>query len=147
MAIHTDAFRGYVQDGIAFTQEQGGYDLFIKIKNNITMEMENRGVPFKITENEVKSGGFFGSKYPILIISHPDPSCKYFSIGICVNNTQVSFPLLGESAENTKANMKDMYEQQGRFIKSAFVNPDIFKLQQEAEWQRQVIDCFNSLMY
>lgn len=147
MAIHTDMFRGFAQDNVILRQEKGGYELFNKIKENVTEELKSRGIPFRMTENEVKSGGLlFGSKYPILIITHPDFSCKYFQIGICVNGNQISFPLLGESAENTKANKKDMYEKQGSFFKSALVKPDMFKLQQEANWQRQVLDCFNSLI-
>lgn len=144
MSIHTNSFKGFAQEGIAFSNEQGGTALFYKIKEIVEQGIASQGIPATIREDVVKSGGFFGNTCPILIVTHSDYSCRYFSIGIYVNGTQVSFPLLGESAENTKRNKKKMYQENGNFIMAAMTNPDEFKLQQEAEWQYRVLDCFNS---
>lgn len=141
MTFHTDDFRGSAQENVRFTTSD---DWFQKIKETMQTELESRGIPAKLSEGKVKSGGMlFGSKYPILVIHHPDSSCRYFDIGICVNGDTISFPLLGISAENTKYNKKKIYEQNGNFIKAAMVKPDMFKLQQEHEWQSQVLACFN----
>lgn len=145
MAVHTDDFRGEAMEGIRFVDvgPNDGEQLYQNIKRGMNSELEHRGIPANIRESVVKSGGLFGSKFPLLMISHP--SCRYFTIGIYVNGNVVKFPLLGESTQNTKANMKKMYEEQGRFIKAALVKPDMLKLEQEAAWRQSVLDCFHSL--
>lgn len=146
MAYHTEDFRGFAQDCIALKKEQGDTTLFYKIKDLMENEIKQRGIPAVIREDVVKSGGMFGQKKPLLIIAHSDSSCKYFFIGIYVTGTQVYFPLLGESAENTKYNKNKHYQESHNFIMAGMTKPDEFKLQQEAEWQYRVLDCFNSAL-
>ena len=59
------------------------------------------------------------------------------------NQQTVSFPLLGESTENTKYNRKEYYTKNGNLIRAALIKVDDLKLQQEAAWQQSVIDCIN----
>lgn len=141
MAYNTSEIRGEAQGSINFSNEVGGETLFRKIKDLITEEIRVRNIPANIREDVLKSGGIFGSRLPLLIISHP--TNRFFYIGIYVNNSSVFFPLLGESAENTKANKKEYYQQNGNFIKAALTNPDEFKLQEEIQWQSAVLSCFN----
>lgn len=144
MTYHTEDFRGFAQDCIVLKKEQDDTTLFYKIKDFMENEIKQRGIPAVIHEGVVKSGGMFGQKKPLLVIAHSDSACKYFFIGIFVAGIQVYFPLLGESAENTKCNRKKRYQESGNFIMAGMTKPDEFKLQQEAEWQYQVLDCFNS---
>lgn len=146
MAIHTDNINGYAQEDLILDRENDEHELFEKIKDILPDALSERNIPFNIYEDVVKSGSFFrGSRSPVVIISHPDPSCKYFSIGICVNGNQISFPLVGRSEETRKVKMKQMYEHQGS-IKALLIKPDTLKLQKEENWRRQVILCFNSLV-
>lgn len=138
--LKTRNIRGFAQENVLFKTSDDYYKI---IKENMLYELQQRNIPSKVTESKMKSGGIFGSRLPILIIHHPDSSCRYFDIGICVNGNSISFPLLGESAENTKNNKKKIYEREGNYIKANFINPDMFKLQQEHEWQSQVLACFN----
>ncbi len=145
MAIHTNDFRGNAQENVTFTREESSNEaLYEKIKMIVKEELTARNIPHYIREDVVKSGGLFGTKLPIMIISHPDSTCKYFSIGIFVNNKTVCFPLLGESAENTKYNKKQFYQNNNNFILAAATKYDEFKLQQEHAWQYDVLECFNS---
>ena len=139
----TDDFRGYAQENITLTNEVGGDALFRKVSELVISEIRERGVAANCREDEVKSGGLFGTRLPILVISNSEPGNRYFDIGIFCNGNTVNFPLLGESAENTKANKKQFYNENGNFIKAALVNPDEMKLQQEVQWEAQVLDCFN----
>lgn len=144
MTFHTDDFRGFAQDSIILRNETGGYDLYDTIKSSLISELKNRGIPAVLLDKEVKSGSrIFGTKYPMLVIVHPDSSCRYFAIGICVNKNQLTFPLLGESAENTKANKHATLENNGSFFRAALKKPDLFKLQQEEIWRKQILDCIN----
>ena len=142
----TDDFRGNAQDSITLTNEVGGDSLFEKIKDAVISNLEERGIDAKWYVSEVKSGGLFGTRLPILVISNSQPENRYFDIGIFCNGNTVNFPLLGESAENTKANKKQYYEENGSYIKAALVKPDEMKLQMEIQWETEVLDCFNSLL-
>lgn len=82
----------------------------------------------------------------MLILSNTASENRFFDIGICVNEKTVSFPLLGESAENTKNNRKNYYKENGNHIKAALIKVDEFKLQQEAAWQQSIINCINSYL-
>ncbi|MBE7000693.1 MAG: hypothetical protein E7428_10990 [Ruminococcaceae bacterium] len=141
----TSDFRGTVCDGIRFANQRGS-ELYNAICNTFPEALESEGVPFYSRTDEVKSGGLFGSVLPMLVISHPNPPSSFFSIGIVVNDNVVSFPLLGESTENTKANKKEALLAEGKLIRAAMVNPDEFVLQQEKSWQASVIDVFARLV-
>lgn len=143
----TDHFRGQAQESITLTQEVGGDQLFQKVKDLLISEIQARGIPAAFREDIVKSGGMlFGTQLPILVISNPGPGNRYFDIGVFVNGNTISFPLLGESAENTKANKKQFYLDNGNYFKAMMVNPDELKLQQEYEWEGMILSCFNDLV-
>ncbi len=141
MAYKTDDFRGEAQEGFAFPNEVGGEEMFRQVKHCMIALLKERRIPANVREDVLKSGGLFGSRAPILVISHPTE--KYYDIGMYVNGINIGFPLLGESSENTKYNKKKYYEENGSRIKAAMIHPDELKLQQEIQWQRQVLDCFN----
>ena len=121
----TSDFRGTVRDAMRF-KDMRGTELFDALKKNLPAALEEAGVPFRSHLDEVKSGGIFGSRNPILIISYPNPPTSFFDIGFLVNDNVVSFVLLGESKQNTKMNMKQSYSNEGKFFKAAMVNPDEF---------------------
>ena len=141
--IKTSDFRGTVRDAMRF-KDMRGTELFDALKKNLPAALEEAGVPFRSHLDEVKSGGIFGSRNPILIISYPNPPTSFFDIGFLVNDNVVSFVLLGESKQNTKMNMKQSYSNEGKFFKAAMVNPDEFILQQEHSWQASVMDVFDA---
>lgn len=144
--LNTSMFKGEAQQSITFPNEEGGYALFNKIKDMLIAEIQYQNIPATFFETQVKSGGMFGTKLPILVISHPTYHNDYFSLCVMVNGQTVSFPLTGESKENTKANKKEFYTQNGNYIKASFCNPDEFKLQQEVDWEASILRCFNSLV-
>lgn len=77
----------------------------------------------------------------MLVISHPNPPSRYFDIGVVVNGQVLSFPLLGYSAENTRANKIDEARSQGKLLKGLLMRKaDEFQLQQEELWQGDVIN-------
>ena len=141
MSYKTTDFRGTAQDGITFKNEAGGDQLFYKVKDIMKQELRERGIAANVREDALKSGGIFGSSVPMLVISHP--TSRYFDIGVYVNGPTVCFPLLGESAENTKYNKKKFYEDNGNYLRAALTNPDELELQREAQWQMTVLECFN----
>ena len=127
----TSEFRGAMRDDIMFSEEVGGKELYDKMKAMVI----------------VKSGGIFGTEFPILIISNPNPENKFFDLGFFVNGQTISFPLLGMSSENTKANKKKQYEAEGKFLRSMMIKPDEFKLQQEIEWQSLILHCVSEFIH
>ena len=141
---NTKEFMGQAQGDVLLTDAETGNNLYNKVKNILMSKIKEEGVEASFVEDTVKSGGIFsGTQFPILIIKNPNPANKFFDIGVYVNGHTVSFPLLGVSAENTKANKKAMYLNEGKYIRGMIVNPDELKLQQEAEWQARIIGCFN----
>lgn len=138
----TSDFRGTVRDAARFKSMRGD-ELFQAMRDNLPAALEAAGIPFHARVDEVKSGGIFGSRNPILIISYPNPPTSFFEIGFLVNDNVVSFPLLGESKQNTKMNMKKSYASEGKHFKAAMINPDEFILQQELSWQASVMDVFD----
>ena len=147
MAYKTDEIRGYVQDPISITGEVGGEVLYEKIKENLSLSIQNNNIPAIIKDDILKSGGFFGTKVPLLVIKNTTPNCRFFDIGISVNGNTISFILLGESAENTKNNKKNYYKENGNYLMTALIRVDELKLQQEALWRNSVIESFNSLLF
>lgn len=131
MAYNTNLIRGYADDGIFYRNEDPA-TLFEKVKNAIECHIQENNIPAIVTEDVLKSGGLFGSKLPLLLISHPDKSCKFFTLGIYVNGTQVFTPLFGYSAEIEKANSG-----------SLFKKADQFKIQQEHEWRARILQVFD----
>lgn len=141
---HTTSIRGTIREGIRFgsmTEEE----LYRAIKTDLPIAMKNRGIPCDVREDNMKSGGMFGSKKPLLVVSYPNPPSSFFDMGFLVNGNSVSFVYLGESAQNTKQNKKAALEAEGKVIRAAMVNPDEFVLQQEKLWNASVLDAFDSL--
>ena len=141
---YTNDIMGYAQDPIVFSNEQGGNELYEKVKEVMVYGINENGLPATMFEDTIKSGGMFGTKCPLLMIRHSDSSCRFFMIGIFVYGNQVMFALFGESAENTKYNRKQYYQENGNFIKAALIKPDEFKLQSELQWREDILNVFNN---
>ena len=144
MSYNTNDIMGYAQDPIVFSNEQGGNELYEKVKEVMVYGINENGLPATMFEDTIKSGGMFGTKCPLLMIRHSDSSCRFFMIGIFVYGNQVMFALFGESAENTKYNRKQYYQENGNFIKAALIKPDEFKLQSELQWREDILNVFNN---
>lgn len=123
-----------------------GNELFEALRRDLTAALDEAGVPYRCTVDEVKSGGMFGSRNPILIITHPNPPTQFFELGFVVNDNVISFPLLGESKQNTKKNTKETLLAEGKYVKAALVNPDEFILEQEYAWEGEIMDAFRSIL-
>ena len=143
----TKDFRGYIQEGIRFTNgtltEKPLRDAILTAMEE---ELKKRNIPAKVSPAAVASRKIFAFNWmPMLVIKNTEPGKKYFDMGIVVNYNTVTFPLLGESKENTRNNMHNMYKNERTFsgdVKSMFYRADEFKLQSEANWQQDVLDCF-----
>lgn len=131
MAYSTRDFRGEAQQGIRF-KDGDAESLMELFQKRLPAELEAQGIPARIRFDTVKSGGLFGTRLPIMIISHPNPPSSFFDIGVVVNGNIVSFPLLGESKQNTAANMGKRYDE--------------FKLQQEQSWCASILDVIGEMM-
>ncbi len=131
MAYSTKDYRGEAQQGIRFKNENAA-SLIEHFHRYLPDALVREGIPAKVRIDTVKSGGLFGTKLPIMIISHPNPPSRFFDIGVVVNGNMVSFPLLGESKQNTAANLGKRYDE--------------FKLQQEISWQSSIMDAINDLI-
>lgn len=142
--FHTSDFRGNIRDGARFASMSGDA-LFQAMKRDFPIALKSSGVPCNVREDVVKSGGFFGTKLPMLIVTHPNPPSSYFAMGFIVNESVVSFVYLGESTQNTKMNTKKALEAEGKYLRAAMVKPDEFLLQQEKLWNAAVMEVFDSL--
>ena len=117
------------------------------VKNAVENWCREQGIPIIISEAEYVSGSMFSkTSVPLILIRHPDPLCKYFTLGLYAHKNVLYFPLFGESAENTKANKHEMYKNQGSIIKAKFYEPDMFKLQEEIDWQLAVYAFFEGFL-
>lgn len=145
MTYKTDDFRGYLMDSVRFTNSSGN-ELYDNLKETVIYYTQERGIPAEITDATVKSGGLLmGSKIPMLVIHHPDPACKYYDIGVSVNGNIVDFPLLGKSAEIVKYNWHENLKSKGNFIQAALYKADMYKIEQEEAWEKEIIDCINMI--
>lgn len=137
-------FRGTIRDGTRFTR-MSGENLFQAIKRDLPTALKEAGVPCDIAEDTVKSGGMFGTRLPILVVSHPNPPSRFFEMGFVINENVVTYVYLGESTQNTKRNTKKALEAEGKHFRAAMIKPDEFLLQQEYQWNASVLDVFDSL--
>lgn len=140
----TSDFRGTIRDGSRFS-DMSGDTLYQAIARDLPRALKEAGIPCSVREDSVKSGGIFGTHLPMLLVSHPNPPSKFFSMGFVVNGNVVSFVYLGESTQNTKMNTKKALEAEGKYLRAAMVKPDEFLLQQEHSWNASVLDVFDSL--
>lgn len=141
--IRTSEFMGFAAEGIR-VRNLRGKALYDTIKTMLKREIAARGIPAGFYEDEVCSGGFFGSKVPALVIYYKDPPCSFFDIVVAVNDNVITFPVIGESAENTKLNKKARLEEEGKYMRAAMINPDELLLQQESAWRAEIMDLFES---
>lgn len=143
--LKTGAFRGELREKVRI-RDMRGQALFDNVCKHLPLTLEAEGIPFRYRTDEVRSGGFFGgSSSPCMIVSHPNPPSSFFEIVFLVNDNVISFHVIGESEQNTKANKKAAYEQEGKWIRAAMVSPDEFLLDQEKAWQADVLDAFASM--
>lgn len=143
--IKTGAFRGELRDKVRIT-DMRGQELFNNICNYLPKVLEEQGIPYNCRTDEVQTGGFFGGTCrPILVISHPNPPSRFFDIVFLVNDNVISFHVIGESEQNTKANKRAAYEQEGKWIRAGMISVDEFVLEQEKSWQADVLDAFASM--
>ena len=84
MSYNTNDIMGYAQDPIVFSNEQGGNELYEKVKEVMVYGINENGLPATMFEDTIKSGGMFGTKCPLLMIRHSDSSCRFFMIGIWI---------------------------------------------------------------
>ena len=114
---------------------------------------EDRGVPITVRADSIRSGGMlFGSDYPCVIISHPNPPASYFDIVVIISGNAISFKYAGYSKANYNHNRKEDYRNQAKqgslsgMLKGAFVNDDVMALQDEAAWQSEVLDIIETIV-
>lgn len=140
----TTDFRGTFREGMRFSSMSGDA-LYRSLKNDFPYALKEKGIPCIVSQDEAKSGGFFGTKLPMLVVRHPNPPTRFFDLGFVVNGNVISFVYLGESEQNTKMNKKNALTAEGKYIQAGFVKPDEFILQQEKMWNADVLAVFESL--
>ena len=116
----------------------------------ISEETNARGIPANFRENSIKLGGFFGTNYPCVIISHPNPPQSYFDIIIIINQNILTFQFWGYSKANYDSNRKDMYSNKGTLtgmIRGALVKVDELQMQQETVWYSNILDAIKICTY
>ena len=120
--------------------------------NNVKEKLEELAnkyeTPVVFRIDQVKSGGLFGSYYPCLILSHPNPPQSYFEHMIIFNGDIISFQFWGMSKANYNANMAEYHKNSGKLsglVKSAFYGNDEMALQTEQVWHQQIIELYNEL--
>lgn len=144
MSYNVKDFRGEAAPSFRITNAQNAGEIIQFLKDCLPGSFAKQGIPAQVREDTAKSGGLFGSQVPMLVISHPNPPYHYFDIGIVVNGSILSFPLLGYSEQNTRANKK---EAATGLLKSLLTpSADEFALQQEHLWEHEVVDAIMSNM-
>lgn len=141
----TADINGYVGDPVCLRGVHGDV-LFMQIKQTFPSLLKELRIPASVQEDKIKSGGFWGTTCPMLVVSHPNPPSPFFDIGIVVNDHTVSFPLLGKSEQYAKIKLKKFYERDGRYSRAAVIYVDEFLLQQEDAWQKLILDAFLSIL-
>lgn len=147
----TASFRGKWNDGVRFKGvDVTGKDLRDEIMIRMEEELKKRNIPAEVAPAGVASRKHFAFNWmPMIVIKNTDSKNKYFDLAIVVNFDTLTFPLLGESKENTKYNTHKLYKDENTFwgdVKSVFYHADEFKLQQEANWRQDVIEVFDYIV-
>ena len=57
MSYNTNDIMGYAQDPIVFSNEQGGNELYEKVKEVMVYGINENGLPATMFEDTIKSGG------------------------------------------------------------------------------------------
>lgn len=139
MAYKTNDIMGNATDNIRVGNQRGA-SLYSGVLNDLRVSLEQKGTPARVQEDEMKSGGFRGTKVPMIVVSHPNPPTRFFDIGIIVNDNVLSFVLLGESVQNTKKNKKEQLIADGKSLQAMLVNPDELIYQQELSWRAEILE-------
>lgn len=108
------------------------------------------GIPVNVTTDQVKSGGLFGSFYPCVLISHPNPPQSYFQHMIIINGNIINFQFWGMSKANYNSNMKEMHRNEGLLtglVKSAFYQHGEMALQTEMLWHNQINNIYEEIWF
>ncbi len=114
------------------------------IENMLKVWCSNKSIPASFSKSDYVTGSFFSkSSTPLLLIKNPNVDCSFFTLGIYANGNTLSFPLFGESAENTKNNKYEYYKNQGTGLRAMLYKPDTLKLQQEYMWQQDIFAAFD----
>lgn len=146
MSYKIEDTKGEFLDQVMYSDASEIADFYGYISDMILGALKEEKIPVISKNDYMKSGGLFGSKAPMLILSHPDKSCKYYDIGICVNKSIVSFYYLGESEEDTKYSKKKFYQESKQMIKAAMIKVDELALQQEDFWLSKIKNCIKTVL-
>lgn len=136
MAYSTNQFHGYAQKGIRVSDCRGD-QLFQVVYRDLKADLQARGIPAVLEVDEVKSGGLFGTRLPIIVVSHPNPPFKYRKVCVLVNDNMITFPLLGSSVQDMKERAWKSAGLVGSFI---LPRGDQLKAQQEENWIFEIAD-------
>ena len=147
----TRSFRGNAQESIRLINAPfRKRELRDRLMISVEQLLEERNIPAKVCKASVKVPGFFRFNIlPMIVIKNTELRNKYFNIGMVVNDDTILFTFLGSSRENTKYNLSKMYKDEGTIsgeIKGAMYKANEFKLQNEANWQQDVLNCINSIL-
>lgn len=66
MSYNTNDIMGYAQDPIVFSNEQGGNELYEKVKEVMVYGINENGLPATMFEDTIKSGGNVWHKMPFI---------------------------------------------------------------------------------
>lgn len=118
------------------------------VKEQLVALAEQHEVPVVIRTDQVKSGGLFGSYFPCVILSHPNPPQAYYSHMIIFNGDILNFQFYGMSKANYNANMAEYHKNSGKLtglVKSAFYGNDEMAIQTEDMWHSKIVDLYIEL--
>ena len=118
--------------------------------NLIKQIAEEKGIPVRVSVDEVSTGGLFGTVMPCIIISHPNPPISYFDQMVIMNGSIFNFQFWGMSKANYNNNMKEADRNSGKLsglIKSAIRSDMSMELQTEQMWHEQVMSIYEDIWF
>lgn len=138
---------GQVAEPIRF---KGGINLSAAeiVKELNTIAKEN-GVPVKISNDTIHSGGFLtGDDYPCIVLKHPDPPQEYFYQVWVINGNMMNFYFFGRSKANYKVNTYNAKKNGGLFdqLSAAISGSAEMELQVEHCWHRDVYELLEKVI-
>jgi len=145
MAYSLKYNNGMITDPISF-RDASGLNAS-NIASLMSQKAEEMGIPARITTDTVKEGGLFGSSYPCVVITHPNPPQQYFTDVYIINGNSVNFYFFGESKANTATNKAKARENTlSGMILNSISGSNEMAYQQEMFWHRQIYGIFESLV-
>ena len=145
MAYNLKDNRGMITEPISFRDASGvNAD---NIADLMAQEAARNGIPANIRTDYVKEGGLFGSSYPCVVITHPNPPQRYFTDVYIVNGNTVNFYFFGESKANTSTNIAKARQNSlsGKLL-NAISGSNEMAYQQEMLWHRQIYELFEGFI-